>query len=752
MATATTVTKTGNPEIDGLLWGTKWTGPLTYSFPDSSGDYRSPYSGTAYNEPTHGFTPASDGVQDAITHAAGLVSQYTNLSIQYAGNDYADIMVAHSSSANPEGAHAYYPLFNGYASEASGDVWIGTSNTPSPGNYGFYAVLHEFGHAIGLKHPHEKIGVASIALPLEHDFMEYSVMSYRPSEGARTNPVAPSYPLTYMANDILALQTLYGANYGTNSGNTVYTWDPATGQGFVDGVGQPIPTLITGTTQFYQTIWDGGGIDTYDMSRYIKSVNIDLNPGAASKNIHFLDMTHDIQGKIYNAYLFNGDTRSLIENANGGFSNDTITGNQAANVLNGNAGNDVLYGLAGNDTLIGGVGNDRLDGGTGNDTLEGGAGNDVFICKADSAGATTDYVMDFGDSVGNEDIIDLFAVVSNVTSANFETWKASNVTQAGANVDVRFGDDRMVLNNFSAVALDFADFRFCSPGVTLNGTNANDSLTGNDLNDVLSGLAGNDSLSGWAGNDTLYGGDGSDRLYGGADDDVLDGGAGSDALYGDDGNDTLRVGGTEVDYVAGGAGIDTLYLTADATLGKPNPVCPNNVLEIENIVGNGHGINGTASMDNFHLEDITAINLAFVDGGAGNDWITGNAASNTLRGGDDNDILDGGGGSDTLTGGAGNDTFVFKTEANGPITDYITDFGDSAGNEDVLDLTEVVTLRHGDIFGTFSEWKSKNVTQSGVDVDIRINDNHHIVLANYSADAFNISDALSVSDVLFSYA
>src|ERR1044071_1171099 len=48
--TTTTVSATGNPYIDGLLIGTKWAGPVTYSFPDSPTDY----SGGSYeaNDPS----------------------------------------------------------------------------------------------------------------------------------------------------------------------------------------------------------------------------------------------------------------------------------------------------------------------------------------------------------------------------------------------------------------------------------------------------------------------------------------------------------------------------------------------------------------------------------------------------------------------------------------------------------------------------------------------------------------------------
>jgi hypothetical protein len=79
-------------------------------------------------------------------------------------------------------------------------------------------------------------------------------------------------------DDIIALQYLYGANYQYNSGNTVYRWSPTTGETFINGVGQG----ATLHAKIFLTIWDGGGIDTYDFSNYGTNAVIDLAPGAWS--------------------------------------------------------------------------------------------------------------------------------------------------------------------------------------------------------------------------------------------------------------------------------------------------------------------------------------------------------------------------------------------------------------------------------------------------------------------------------------
>ncbi len=93
----------------------KWTGPITYSFPDSASDYPSYGS----NEPTNGFAQISAAQQTAVHQVMDMVESYTNLYITYAGTDTADIRLGQSKSANPT-AYAYFPSTN-----RGGDVWFG---------------------------------------------------------------------------------------------------------------------------------------------------------------------------------------------------------------------------------------------------------------------------------------------------------------------------------------------------------------------------------------------------------------------------------------------------------------------------------------------------------------------------------------------------------------------------------------------------------------------------------------------------
>lgn len=99
----------------------------------------------------------------------------------------------------------------------------------------------------------------------------------------------------------------------------------------------------------------GAGQDTLNYGAYTSGVFANLGTGAAT----------NINGGAISGV-------SGIENVIGGSGNDSLTGDNLANVLIGNAGNDTLTGGDGNDILIGGAGADSLNGGNGIDLLFGG--------------------------------------------------------------------------------------------------------------------------------------------------------------------------------------------------------------------------------------------------------------------------------------------------------------------------------------------------------------------------------------------
>jgi len=476
----------GQNTVDGLLYGAKWNETeIQYSFPDHGDQYG--YS-NYYNE-NLSFSVVNQQQKDAAHFAldkdvgpaasAGFsVEGFTELDIGWKtggfDTDYAAIRYGRTDTegrtVDGEFREAYStawsqpPVIFSTVIERIGDVWTKSESSLNAlaGQSGWYTILHETGHALGLKHG--EVNTPFGALEQNYDRYEFTLMP-------GYNSPSDDYNQSYMMYDIAALQYLYGADYVTNSGDTIYSWDPDTGDTFVNGdAGIDVAADIN---KIFATIWDGGGTDTYDLSNYRNGVEVDLEPGrhssfSAEQTVHLGGSFGPAQGNIYNALLHNDDTRSLIENATTGRGADMVSGNDVANHLITNGGNDTVLGLNGDDTLSGGGGNDRLEGGNGNDRLIGSWGNDTL----------------HGNS-GDDTII------------------------GGS------GEDRLV--GFSG------DDR-------LYGSLGDDSLWGSSGDDRLWGQNGDDGLFGQSGDDRLYGQDGDDLLEGGQGADYLLGGDGSDVF------------------------------------------------------------------------------------------------------------------------------------------------------------------------------------------------------------------------------
>ena len=125
------------------------------------------------------------------------------------------------------------------------------------------------------------------------------------------------------------------------------------GQGsdvLVGGIGNDSFIALSGDGD--DTIDGGDGTDVFDASELSSSVTIDLSLVQASGT----DIGTD--------QLIN------IENIEGSFVGDELTGDGLDNIIDGNQGNDLVQGGGGDDTLIGGAGADILDGGEGIDTVD----------------------------------------------------------------------------------------------------------------------------------------------------------------------------------------------------------------------------------------------------------------------------------------------------------------------------------------------------------------------------------------------
>lgn len=301
---------------------------------------------------------------------------------------------------------------------------------------------------------------------------------------------------------------------------------------------------------------------------------------------------------------------------------NTILGNEAANLLRDTAGNDRIESGSGNDGIwagngggnwiLGGEGNDTvvsfdtsgadiIEGGTGIDTLSGGGGDDRI----------------FGENYGEmEDIIAAGEVAPSVNQkGDLLSGAAGNdflygtdkkdallggdghdLLVGGGGDDVIFGD-RTLAGTFIEPSLlqgnwdqidDYGYYLLVSsldrdgvntyypvngmPGyygvapdkwsIEYNGQNL---AYRNVYLDANQGT-GDDTIYAGTGNDFVIAGKGDDEIDAGSGNDIVEGGEGSDSIFGGAGNDELHGDASDIaisaqghDYIDGGAGDDTLY-------------------------------------------------------------------------------------------------------------------------------------------------------------------------------------------------
>ena len=524
----------GSPDSNpaGIGTGAVVTFSFLESLPQYAADYSSPIVDfAAFDETLLGMRTAARAALASIADIVDVVF------IEAPQGQTGQITFGLNSQSGSSG-YAYYPAWQySYDDqgailevaevEVGGDIWIEVHAVDwvaadfLPGNRGYAVLLHEIGHALGLKHPFE----GNITLDAAHDVESFTMMSYTaaPSSvivsslegGFYTYSQIPVSSL--MPGDVAALQYLYGANQGTATGDDLYRWE--------------------NNAAFYRTIWDGGGLDTIDCANQTLSCTIDLRPGAYSSiglrttetellllqppELNMADILEMFGPSVSDALYDGRDNLAIadgviIERAIGGTGADSIIGNDFANSLHGGMGND---------SLLGGGGNDLLDGGRGADQMDGGNGNDVYVVD-NRFDQITELAGDGLDSVS--------AKVDHILADHVENLYLTGTVTLRSH--------------------GFVSRKTTTVDSSIDGTgNGSDNLLhGNRGHNELDGLGGNDTLLGGAGADILRGGSGADRLVGGAGADVFvfaagDGGAtlaAADMLYDfEDGIDRIALAG-----------------------------------------------------------------------------------------------------------------------------------------------------------------------------------------------------------------
>jgi serralysin len=630
MAIPEHITPSSNIYLNAIQWGGwRWTDDpspgtiITYYLRDGQyGQTWSDFEANAYGNALQTWANVANVTfQEVTTYAAADLVEDLRANASYVG-----------WHETPEDA----ALLDGTAwgeYVRSGNGW--TEAGLMPGGYGFITLVHEIGHGLGLAHTHDDgggskrfPGVTSAYGDLGDNNLNqgiFTTMSY--NDGWQTGPAGLPPGSGYgwqsgpMAFDIAAIQYLYGANNDYHAADDTYV----------------LPD-INAAGSFWSCLWDAGGTDAlvYNGSR-----NALINLTAAT-----LDNSSTGGGvPSYASGVHGGFTIAngvVIENASGGSGNDTIVGNDANNELAGNIGNDRLIGALGDDVLIGGD------------------GSDIFVYWS---GFGSELIADFTVAGSMQDLID----VSGLTFVSTFDDVIGYAAQVGIDTVFTFSSDLVLtLGAVDFLTLAADDFIF-SNGVLITGTSGADRIDATHAprgqpfptlhSDTIYGMAGNDVIRGLAGHDALDGGVGNDTLYGEDGNDTLTGGAGTDKFYGGNGDDVFVVSGANdtSDLFDGAAGTDTIAVTGAGSVSRASFNAATSSIEVWQ--GNGQAVLGNSSNNVFDFSGLESVTgLAFVDGGSGNDRITGAGFADDLRGNSGKDILNGGDGNDTLSGGTDSDT------------------------------------------------------------------------------------------------
>ena len=305
---------------------------IYFNFPETMPGY------IANNKLSDGYTKFNEAQKTAARQALTEIGK--SIGITFVENTISDAGNTISFANNNQTNSAGYAAYPGYTS-TSRDVFMNQKSsgmlTMLDGTYSVYALIHEIGHALGLKHPFDEldadgdVGEAPYLQGAE-DSSNWTVMSYVSN--------ANQYHLKLQDLDIAALQYIYGPSTTARTGADTYT-------------------ISETSTNF---IWDGGGTDKISASSSSQAVTIYLEPG------YWGYVGSAKAEKIITAGQITVNFGSQIENLDGSNFGDGLFGNSLGNAIIGNAGNDTVTGLGGNDSITGGNGNDTIDGGAGQDT------------------------------------------------------------------------------------------------------------------------------------------------------------------------------------------------------------------------------------------------------------------------------------------------------------------------------------------------------------------------------------------------
>lgn len=430
---------TGDPVIDSLLDGYHWSSAIiSYSFivPGVS-FYATNYPDLSLWTQVGAFTGTQQSATVSALNEWAYVSNLQFTSSVDTSTTVGTLRLGFSYSATwgNFAGQTYTPD----PISAGGDVWLNPAANDNiglflgsgfgEGTYAFYTLLHEIGHALGLKHPFQGStdgGGQSIAGTSYSnlDSRVFTLMSYT-TLADHADAIGFSFnPTTPMLLDISAIQAIYGANYSYNSGNTSYTF--------------------TDAKRYFETIWDGGGTNTIAYSG-TKNAAIDLREGhgsAIGNPVYAYTLTNPTAYVVNNVWIAFG-TKIQIADLSQSQGSYSVDANDFGDQIVCGIGIGVINGGKGGDTIYTGPGSETINCGVGIDTV-------VFSRSLSS------YLINYVNGVYRFSSVDGFDAVTGA-----EVFKFAGVTMAAAQLQST--------TNTISIAV---------PGGTVHTTIANDAISG----------------------------------------------------------------------------------------------------------------------------------------------------------------------------------------------------------------------------------------------------------------------------------
>lgn len=404
-----------------LLLGTTKT--WNYSFPSTQPSYDTDLDNAK------GWTAFTDTQITRTKQALELITNIFDFKFVESNNPSAFNTFTFANNIQSDSA-AYAQLPSKYF--FGSDIFIDKSggiDKFSDGTYGALTLIHEIGHALGLKHPFAGKDNVTPYLPTAENKTLWTLMSYESSPD--------QYSFNFSPLDIAALQYIHGPSTKARIGNDNYAI----------------------SQNSYNFIWDGVGIDTLDASALTQGATLYMTPGYWS----FVGSAR--ASTITSAGQATVNFGTVLENLIGSAFADNLHGNDVNNVINGGAGNDQITGGGGGDQITGGGGNDNIDGGIGIDiAIFSGASKGYKIStEATSVLVTGDAITDGIDTLLNIErirfsdksiAIDLngnAGISAKVIGAVLGKTQVQNSTYVG--LGLSYLDKGMSYSDLSALAL-----------------------------------------------------------------------------------------------------------------------------------------------------------------------------------------------------------------------------------------------------------------------------------------------------------